>query len=267
MHLMNQLTKLNKKNLIPVYIPNLPKAPVRLVITAGEVIELKTSLNNLSIEVLNCQNNPFLENSLASHADMLIHHLSNNVILLDTEQTFLFNNLTKLDFNVKFISSRIKSPYPSDAYLNAARLGHYLICNIKTTAPEILSAAEEMKLDIIAVKQGYTKCSICVLNENTIITDDTGIKNACTAKGIDVLLISKGCIRLRGYHYGFIGGCTGLIDKNKLAFCGDFRNHKDSKQIDLFLAQHNIEPISLYAGDLLDIGGILPILQENEFVC
>jgi len=267
MHSMNQLTKLNKKNLIPVYIPNLPTSPVRLVITAGDVSALKTPLNNLSIEVLNCQNNPFLEHSLASHADISIHHLSYNTILLDSEQTFSYNYLTQLEFNVKFISSRIKSPYPSDAYLNAARIGHYLICNIKTTAPEILSAAEEMNLDIIAVKQGYTKCSICVLNENTIITEDIGINDACKAKGIDVLLISKGSIKLSGHDYGFIGGCTGLIDKNKLAFCGDLRNHKDSKQIDLFLAQHNIEPISLYAGDLLDIGGILPILQENEFIC
>jgi len=263
---MNQSINLNRNKLIPVHIPNLPTAAVRFVIAAEGVVGLNESLKKLSINVLSCQKNLLLENSLACHADMLVYHLGDNKILLSREQMFLQDKLSHLDYKVNSISSRIMSPYPSDVFLNAARVGKWLICNIKTTAPEILSAADEMSLEIIAVKQGYTKCSICVINENTIITDDNSIYNASKAKGIDVLLIRKGSIKLKGHEYGFIGGCTGLIDKTKLAFCGDYKKHDDCRSIDKFLDKHGIEPVVLLEGELHDIGGILPILQENELI-
>ncbi len=263
MHLMKQFSNDNNRNIIPITLPNLPTAKVTCVITAGDVIGLNESLNKLSIKVINTQKSLLLENSLANHADMLIHHIGNNETFLSDEQTFLLGVLEELEFNIRHISKAVNSPYPSDVYLNAARLGKYLICNVKTIAPEILFAAKAIDLEIISVKQGYTKCSVCIIKKNTIITEDIGIGKACTDKGIEVLIISKGSIKLTDHDYGFIGGCTGLIDKNKLAFYGDLKKHKDCREIEMFLAKHNIEPVSLIEDDLQDIGGIIPILQEN----
>lgn len=250
--------------MIPVHTPNLPTAQVKCVVIAGESNIINESLNKLSIKVLNCETNPSLENSINNHADMLVYHFGDIGIILSSEQTFLFNDLSILKYSVKYTKSIIKSPYPNDVYLNAARLGKYLICNPKLVAREILAAAEYDGLKIISVNQGYSKCSICVINELSIITDDRGIAHACESKGINTLLISKGSIKLNGHNYGFIGGCTGLIDKNRLAFCGNINKHKDYNQILNFLNKHGIEPVNLYEGDLLDIGGILPIMQVNK---
>lgn len=41
---------------------------------------------------------------------------------------------------------------------------------------------------------------------------------------IECLLIEKGHINLFEMNYGFIGGCTGLISKDKLAFVEMLKN-------------------------------------------
>jgi hypothetical protein len=249
--------------MLPLHIPNIPSSPVKLVVTAGNIAGLNESLKVLSIGTVNTQVSMLLEDGIANHADMLFYHLGDNNIMLSGEQLFLLNYFIINNYNVTITKKSVQSPYPYDSCLNAARFGQYLIGNPKTMATEIMEAAKLSKLVIIKVNQGYTKCNVCVVNENTIITEDIEIKHACESKGIDVLLIQKGSVKLRGYKYGFIGGCTGLIDKNKLAFCGNYKTHNDYKIIKAFLYKHDVEPISLINGDLQDIGGILPIMQEN----
>ncbi len=248
--------------MIAIHNPNLPTAPVKLVIMSGEYKFLNVSMSKLSISVLNCETNILLDRSICNHSDILIHHLGDNNILMSKEQMFLSKTLLEFGFNINYIKNCIKSPYPNDVRFNAARLGKYLICNPKLLAHEILEIAEYNDLKIIPVNQGYSKCSICAIDEHSIITDDRGISVACELKGLDTLLISKGSVKIKEYSYGFIGGCTGLIDKNKLAFCGNVEKHSDYKEILKFLDEHKIDPVNLYEGDLLDIGGIIPISQE-----
>ena len=86
----------------------------------------------------------------------------------------------------------------------------------------MLEFAENEGLNVINVNQGYSGCSVCVINDSAIITDDESIFTAAQNFLNDVLLIQKGSIRLNGYNYGFIGGCCGKISKNKLS-TQDFR--------------------------------------------
>ncbi len=248
----------------PLKIPNLPTTAVKVVITAGGISGLKDSLQKLSINNLETSININLEPGIANHSDLLVYHFCDNKILLSSEQMFLYRKLSELKFHPMLSMTTISSPYPGDVYLNAARLGMFVICNTKTITPEILTFAESNNLEIIHVKQGYTKCSICILNKNTIITEDEGIKIILEKKGIEVLLISKGSIKLNNHQYGFFGGCTGLIDKNKLAIIGNLKYHTDYERINKFLLKHNIQPVSLIDGDLQDIGGIIPIIQMNN---
>ena len=48
-----------------------------------------------------------------------------------------------------------------------------------------------MGYEIINVKQGYAKCSICVVSDNAIITADKGIAKAAIQNRIDVLEITR----------------------------------------------------------------------------
>jgi hypothetical protein len=59
------------------------------------------------------------------------------------------------------------------------------------------------------VKQGYTKCSLVVVDEKSVITSDMGLAAALQRFEIDVLLISQGHVALPGLQYGFLGGASG----------------------------------------------------------
>jgi hypothetical protein len=247
--------------MIPLKMPNLPTGPVRAVILSGENITLAEAFKSQNIEVLFTQNNQNIDAEVSFHADMLCHHIFDCDIILSTEQMFLAGALKSIGFNPIMLRTPLYSPYPYDVALNAARIDKFLICNPKTVSEQILNTSEENKLEIICVSQGYTKCSVCIINSRAIITEDEGIQKACEKKGIEVLHISKGSVKLRNHAYGFLGGCTGLIDKNKLAVTGNLSKHSDYKQINEFLMKHEIEAISVLDDELTDIGGIIPIAQ------
>ena len=168
---------------------------------------------------------------------------------------------TDLKFNIKNISDNPGNQYPDDVRLNCAVIGNKIICNTKTIAHEVLEYAYEIGLTVINVNQGYSRCSICVVNENAIITDDISIFTAAQNFLDDVQFISKNSIRLDGYNYGFIGGCCGKIDKDKIAFNGSIESHDDYKLILDFLNRNKVECIELHNDRLTDIGGILPLTE------
>jgi hypothetical protein len=219
---------------IPIKNTNLPNSRV-LCAAIGDYPELKALLNNLKIDTITLSQCNSLPKPVCLHADMLCCHLGSEKILLEKSQTSAAKRLTEYGFAPEFIRDEISDSYPLDVPLNAALFGKNLIANLKLISNEILQYAENNKFRIIDVRQGYSKCSLCVVNENAVITDDISIKKACDGNLIDALFVEKGSIRLCGHSYGFIGGCSGLIDKDCLAFYGDINRHTDSVKIKAFL--------------------------------
>ena len=60
-------------------------------------------------------------------------------------------------------------------------------------------------------------------------------------------------------EYGFIGGASGKIAPDKIAFMGDISLHPEYDRIKRFLYKRDIEPISLSDEPLTDFGSLLPI--------
>ena len=145
--------------------------------------------------------------------------------------------------------------YPENIAFNAACTGKYFIHNIKHTAPRLLSAAKDKGMEIIHVKQGYSKCSIAVIDETSLITEDEGIKKSLAPYPVDVLMISKGHVRLEGFDFGFIGGTCGRVG-NEIVFNGDISSHPDYKDIKEFIEKRGLE-IKYFDYPLSDIGSIL----------
>lgn len=233
--------------------PNLPDKKVTTVIV-GEIY--KNTVNALSKLGIKCITLPFnksLPNQLAYHADMNILHLGENKFAVSSENKNLSIG------GIKIISScNLGNVYPYDISLNIALIGNIALVGKKNINDNHLNDISSHNYNIIKVKQGYCKCSVCVVNENAIITDDENIATALH-NFLDVLLITKGSIELKGYNYGFIGGCCGLIDRNLLAFTGDIKKHSDYENIKSFLTNHSCDYICLENKNLIDIGGILPI--------
>ncbi len=239
--------------------PNLPQGKVSLAAISEEAGESIKKLNSLGIEIIQIRKNPNLPLPVDSHADLQILHAKNNKFLL---YEHLFIGESEKLFNQKIISQKAGNKYPDDVRLNCAIIGDKIICNIKTVAREVLEFAYQNGFTIINVKQGYSRCSVCIINENTIITDDESIYSAAGKFLNDVQFISKGSIGLKGYNYGFIGGCCGKIDKDIIAFNGAIESHKDYKLIIDCLNRNDVKCIELHNNPLYDIGGIIPICEE-----
>lgn len=240
--------------------PNLPQAKVRLVAISEAAGEALKKLNELGIETKKIPSLSSLPQGISSHADLQFLHLSSNKFITANEHLF-----DRLDVQEKAeieIIGALKSDYPSDVPLNAAIIGNYIICNPNTVSKLVLGFADSAGLTVIPVNQGYSKCSICILNESAIITDDIGIYRSTQKFLNDVTFVEKKSIVLKGYNYGFIGGCSGKLGKNTLAFNGELSSHSDCNKIADALQRNNLKVIELKSGALEDIGSILPILEE-----
>ena len=216
------------------------------------------SLTSLGIQVFkSCKVNN-LYSAVCGHPDMQIHHLGNNRFVCAPE-TYEHYMCILSDAELIKGSKMLTDHYPDDICYNTAVFGKYVICNAVSTAIEILSEYQRRGKTILNANQGYAKCSICIVNENAIITADEGVNKIAKSNGIDVLKINEGYITLKDMSYGFIGGATGLIAPDTLAVNGDIKTHKDCDNIISFCKNHRVDVLSLKKGEIEDIGSILAI--------
>lgn len=240
--------------------PNLPEGRVTLAAISSQAGESIKKLNELGIKTIEIKPYSVLPEPVNSHADLQMLHLGNNDIFYQNEHLCIGES--DLKFNMIKIKQSAGNRYPDDVRLNCAIIGNKIICNVNTVAHETLEFAELNGLTVINVNQGYSRCSICVINENAIITDDESIFAAAGNFFNDTLFVSKGSIRLNGYGYGFIGGCCGKVAKNLIAFNGAIESHKDYNKITDFISRNSVDIIELNNNPLYDIGGILPLCEE-----
>lgn len=153
--------------------------------------------------------------------------------------------------------------YPYDIAYNACGFGDTVVCNVKNTAPEILSEYKQ----ILNTRQGYTKCSICLIESKTekqsAITSDSGLHRLLTENGIEALKISPGHISLYDMD-GFIGGASGMLAPGLLAFNGDLKNHPDGAEIAAFCRNAGVDFVCLSNDMLCDVGGLFAFGAENS---
>ena len=145
--------------------------------------------------------------------------------------------------------------YPANVRLNCLYLGGRLYGNLKAADTTVLDFCLENGIETVHINQGYTRCSALVVNERAVITADKSIEKAMKQNGAEVLPISAGHIRLDGFDYGFIGGCS-CTDGDTVFFFGDIKKHPDYAEIKAFINNYNSN-IEILCKEipLTDIGG------------
>lgn len=235
--------------------PNLPQRKVKKIICGTKDDKILSFFKSEGIDVVEILENNLIDHSVSLHADMAAVHLGENKLLIDQNQTSLYEKLVQLGADVRFADKTVSGNYPYDIGLNFALFGDFAVGNFRyadiTLKNEI---SDKVKIE---VKQGYSKCSILVIGENAIITDDESIYAKTVLNGIDTLLISKGDIMLSGHEYGFIGGASGKISKETIVFFGDIKKHSDFEKITQFILAHNCNFVCTDDGFLRDIGGFI----------
>lgn len=236
-----------------------PKKPVsRVIISCDCTSNIITTLQKYNIEVIKTLKNPDLPSGLSAHADLQICIIGNTAITVPFAYEYYKDNL--VDFNVIKGESLVQGAYPNDVSYNVIIANNCLYHNLKYTDSVILNLANKNNLRIYNVNQGYTKCTVCFVTENAIVTEDEGIAKTFKNQGFDVLLVNFGDVLLNGYKHGFLGGSSGLIDKNKLAFCGNIKTHQDFNKIIDFTKKYGVQIVSLDETKLVDVGSIIPII-------
>ncbi len=244
--------------------PNHPEKKVKFCAVSQTADFAASFLIEQGIEVFQVTEQKNLPAPCASHPDMRLCYLGEGRVLADCEE--LAQSLEGFGLAAAVPARRLQSIYPQDAVLNVLFLGECLFCRTGSpqkpgAAEEIIRFAEEKRISVHPVRQGYTRCSACVVSEKAIITADLSIGLAAEKAGIDVLQIRPGHISLPGYEYGFIGGCTGLLGPEILAVCGCLESHPDGERILDFVRGHGVQVLSIPTPDgrLWDIGGIVPL--------
>lgn len=239
---------------------NLPRGTVKTVFLGDKYIErLEKGLERLGITAIGVPRNPFVPAPVAYHADMSVCHLGFDTLAVAAGIYDEFKKRVPAQFRLVKAETPQKAEDPNDIGLNACIIGDRLLHNLKYTDRSITTFARENRLRSYHVNQGYTKCSVCVLSRNRIITADVGIHRLCEELGICSLLIESGSIRLDGYGTGFIGGCCGKISGDRIAFTGHLKKLKDEKKILHFIWDSGIEVVFLTDEPVFDIGSIIPV--------
>lgn len=243
--------------------PHLPSSQVSAIIMANLVPQATKELQTRGIRIITVPVNAALPVPVNQHADLQCLHFRGKQWFVCKSDTELNRILVGEGAEILFCEQTLGNIYPEDIRLNALLINKQLYGKISELDPAVQKACDSVGLHKIKVRQGYTKCSTAIVTENSIITADVGIADSAMEQGLEVLKIQPGNIKLRGYDYGFIGGCCGFISKSVLAFTGKLSTHPDGTRIRRFLENHKKQVLELSDDALIDIGGILPFKEEN----
>ena len=247
--------------------PNLPVCADIVIIGEKYCKILQNGIKSLGINALFMPDNPYVDPRLSGHADLSVLHLGGDRLLLAPylKGSSFSRQLEDRGFDIQFADIEQSALYPNDAQMNVCILGHKVIYN-----PQIGSDAIVKYLTIgngaiqISSRQGYSRCSVCVVNDNAIITADEGICRSAEAHEVDVPKIRPGYIDLPGFDYGFIGGASFKLSDTKLAFTGGLDKHPDAERIIEFASLHNIDIVYITDKRAFDIGGAIPIAEISK---
>ena len=224
----------------------------RILIDKAISKDSKNFLLSLGFDLIETIELSFIQNSTSTHPDMQFFLFGNKKALIYSETyDYYRNNLP--DFTFVAVDS-FGGQYPHDCLLNIARVGEsdfltkFQFDNLNHTI-ELLNP--------VFTNQGYSKCSICILNNNAILTGDSGIYKIAKKKHLNCYFLNDNEISLKGYKNGFWGGCSGILGDNSLYFNGNIELLSCYNELVSILKKENIEPIYHKDVCLCDNGSIL----------
>ena len=217
------------------------------------VISAFSELRYCITQIPRCKN---IDAAVSTHPDMLFSVIGERSIVTDAgyfeENREFFSRLAEKGVSITLSERRLAPKYPSDVLFDAIRTEKLLVGNLKHTAPELF--ADNIKQ--INVKQGYALCSTLLLS-GAAVSADLGICSVLRENGYDVLQISAGGILLDGYGYGFIGGASAVLEREKTVFFfGNVHAHPYGESIVRFCREKGYKVCCDENTPLADLGGV-----------
>lgn len=232
--------------------------------------EEKEYIESSGYEIIEISYNPDLYDEIAAHVDISYVKIGDKVITSPDR----YVDLSKI-IKCCVGKAEIEKEYPKDIPYNVCIMGKNAIHNFKYTDEVVKEKLEEENFNLIDVKQGYTKCSIAVINDNSCITSDIDIAKKLLDNGIDVLFVSEPDIKLLKrtnanetmqnrmfFEYsdmqGFIGGAMARIGDEIILF-GDVNKLLNKDKIIKFIENKGLSFKWFEGLDIIDYGSIIVI--------
>lgn len=224
----------------------------------------KEKLKSLGYELIEINKNENLYSEISSHVDIFACKIKDKIIVENGLYKTLKSKLKNADFIING-TSNVYGSYPDDIKYNVCIVGNKAIHNFKYTDIKLKKEIKENNLELIDVKQGYSNCSIAVINDNSIILSDKGVNKTLENKGLDILFLDytpdiKLLTENNKYSKknGFIGGAISKIQNNIIVF-GDLSKIDVNNKIKNFILGKNLKIVDFNGLDVIDYGGIIEI--------
>ena len=220
----------------------------------------KQTLKNLGYELMEIKKSTNVYPEISSHVDFFACKVKDKIVV----EKHIYDIL-KNKFKRKIIKgdSTVQNVYPNDINYNVCIVGNKAIHNFKYTDSKIISELNKNNFELINVKQGYSNCSIVVIDENSIILSDKGLYNSLKNRGIDMLFLDYihniKLLNENGEYSqknGFIGGAVSRIGDNIVVF-GDLDKIDYDGKIKGFIKKRNLNIIDFKRLDVIDYGGVI----------
>ena len=243
---------------------NFPEDLEYLLLGQRYLASYQGALRELGLEPVGVPDNPQVDPRLAGHADLSCFHAGGSRLYLAQflRDSLFSKQLQNWGGEIHYSEGQQGRHYPQDAQFNACAVGRFLLCNKITVASEILREVSAGRTGLFC-RQGYTRCNVCLVSEDAIITSDSGIAD-CASPFLDILRIRPGYVDLPGFSYGFLGGASFKLSQDTLAFTGSLQGHPDRDSILSFLKIHRVNAVFLSNGPLMDIGGAIPLIEKDH---
>ena len=215
----------------------------------------KQKLQNMGYEIIEIQTSPNVYKEISSHVDIFACKIENEIIVEPTQN---INNIS----NKIYGKDKVLSQYPFDIKYNVCIIGNKAIHNLKYTDETLKKELFNKGFELINTTQGYTNCSIAVIDDRSAIVTDKGLNKILQKNGIDTLYLSNelDIKLLNGKQYsnkrGFIGGCISRIN-NKIIVFGELKKIDPENKIREFIKKRNLEIIEFGGLDVIDYGGLI----------
>lgn len=241
--------------------PFIPISNANIAIIDGRV-DNKTvnNLEKLNIKVIRTLKCNDVQESVSYHPDIVIHPINHNTLIIAPNvYDYYEEKLWRMGINIIKGETVLKCKYPGDIAYNVGRLKDIAIHNFKYTDEKLRFYLEKNNVSFVNVNQGYSKCSLLVVDDISGITADLAIYNKLSELGYNMLLIQPGYINLKNEKYGFIGGSSGNYSIDTIMLSGNLDNHPDNLKIKSFINDRNKKIIYLSNETITDIGTIITL--------
>lgn len=241
--------------------PFIPIKSANTVIVDGRINkEIEENLKKQNLKIIKTIKCDEVHESIAYHPDIVIHPINHNSLVIAPNVFEYYEHIMK-DMGIILIKGEkhLSSKYPEDIAYNVGRLEGAAIHNFRHTDEVLKYHLKKQNINLIDVKQGYTKCSLSIVGKRSAITSDIPIYEKLRHYGYNILLIEPKHIFLFNQNYGFIGGTNGHLDEEKSIISGNFNEHPDKDRILEFFENNNVKLIHLSKKKIMDIGTIITL--------